>query len=82
MKRTVLVLFEIAWDDEGPGSWTSECTLDGDVKALYHAPLRGGLAKDLVDQFAYAIGNMAALGRWEPFPLKRWEPFAERRVDS
>jgi hypothetical protein len=72
MKRTVLVLFEITWDDSGPGNWTSECTLDGDVEHLYRAPLRAGLGTDLVHQFAYAIGNMAARKRWDP--LKRWEP--------
>jgi hypothetical protein len=71
VKRTVLVLFEITWDDSAPGNWTSECTLDGDVQDLYRTRTGGDIGTDLVHQFAWAMGNMAALKRWEPFPARR-----------
>ncbi len=72
MKRTVLVLFEITWEDSEPGrNWQSECTVDGDVRPLYHTEFSHDVAAGLAPQLNWAIGNRAARERWDPFPARR-----------
>ncbi len=72
MKRTVLVLFEITWEDSEPGrNWQSQCTMDGDVRPLYHTGFLHDVAAGLAPQMAWNLGSIAARERWDPFPARR-----------